>query len=265
MVNAGPTAPSTPFTVSIDNERLTVTSVAANVWTVTRGVGGTTATTHAAGANVITVPISEDIRSLPTGIALQDAGPTETTVGQNGAPTVLLGTYMNQNENALTNTKQTEEAPGVNTTTANQSTNTPIPLPGTAGGTTTTDTITLNDPYQQIRQDFYDPIQVRLDVGVDPSITSSITLSVKLVSPNGTTINLGSVSFAETNNGIRTIIFADYLPAAAPSGSSTTSRPRPSWPLWSMKPRTAAGSCKSPTATPATAATALWSPYRTGR
>ena len=50
-VNAGgPTAPTTPFTITIGAEELEVTATSGNVWTILRGQDGTGAAAHAAGA-----------------------------------------------------------------------------------------------------------------------------------------------------------------------------------------------------------------------
>lgn len=44
--------PAAPFTIQIDSEQMTVTAVAGNTFTVTRGVNGSTAATHSAAALV---------------------------------------------------------------------------------------------------------------------------------------------------------------------------------------------------------------------
>ena len=90
--------------------------------------------------------------------------------------------------------------------------------PHATGATVTfspTFTIIVTDAYQQVRQDFYDPIEVRVDIGVATTITSSVTLSdVKLVSPNGTSGRpwLGDFRARPTT-------------AFGPSSSPTTCRP----------------------------------------
>ncbi len=58
------TLPQVPFAISIDTERLTVTAVAGNSWTVVRGAGGTTAAAHAAGASVMSTPLPIDNNAL---------------------------------------------------------------------------------------------------------------------------------------------------------------------------------------------------------
>ena len=54
--------PSTaPFDIVIDNERMTVTALQTGTsWTVLRHVGGTTQTTHSAGAAVMSTPLPID-------------------------------------------------------------------------------------------------------------------------------------------------------------------------------------------------------------
>ena len=118
---------------------------------------------YAIGLNTAVTPdgalISDDIRSVPTGIATDNAGPTGTaTVSGTSGTAILLGTYMNQNAGALTDVTQVA---GVNMTTPISSTAS-VAIPN--GGASTPSTITVNDPYQQVRQDYYDPIEVRVDI-----------------------------------------------------------------------------------------------------
>lgn len=54
---AAPGIPSAPFDLVIGTERLRVTSISGNTWTVLRGVGGTTAAPHDGGAFVMSTPL----------------------------------------------------------------------------------------------------------------------------------------------------------------------------------------------------------------
>lgn len=54
------TLPQVPFAVAINSERLTVTAVSGNSWTVVRGAGGTTAAAHVGGASVMSTPLPID-------------------------------------------------------------------------------------------------------------------------------------------------------------------------------------------------------------
>ncbi len=153
--------------------------------------------------------VSDRIRSIPTGNAANQsptgvlrAGPSVIIGTAPNQHTVLLGTNMNQDQGAITNVTHVQ---GVNTITPIQSTDTPKAVPN--GGATTTDVIAVNDPYQQITQDFFDPIEIKVDV----ALASSQTLTLSLVSPDGTTITLGTKTFSPTN-GVATVIFADYNP-----------------------------------------------------
>lgn len=55
-VTVAPTIPL-PFPIVVDTERMLVTSISTNNWTVQRGQGGTTAAPHAAGAPVMSTPL----------------------------------------------------------------------------------------------------------------------------------------------------------------------------------------------------------------
>lgn len=78
--NVGTTtgAPGTPFVVSVDQntaseELMLVTNVSGLQYTVTRGVGGTSAVTHANGASVVHVMYAQDLTDASAHIGAFDA------------------------------------------------------------------------------------------------------------------------------------------------------------------------------------------------
>ena len=56
------TPPATPFPIYIDQERMTVTSIDGNSWTVARGSASTTSVGHNPGAYVLSTPLPVDTR-----------------------------------------------------------------------------------------------------------------------------------------------------------------------------------------------------------
>ena len=155
--------------------------------------------------------ISDDIRTVsPTGIAdvqspggFTRSGPsgTATVNGTSGVP-ILLGTYMNQNGSANTDVTQVQGHNTVNSNGTFVSADTP------QTGTSVTSNITVANPYQQITQNFYDPIEVQADVALN--FTEFLTAT--LISPDGTTVSFGPAVFTPGNDGIATVIFADFNP-----------------------------------------------------
>jgi hypothetical protein len=86
VANAGDFIPATvPFTVIVDSEQMTVTNISGSTLTVTRGVNGTTAATHTAGAAV------KVVISGSNGIQFVEDGPTQYVAvwAMNLAPTYM--------------------------------------------------------------------------------------------------------------------------------------------------------------------------------
>jgi hypothetical protein len=72
VVSVTGTPPSGSFPIVIGTERLTVTGTAGSTWTVTRGVGGTTAVTHAANSPVMSTPFPLDGSAIQMPMCLKD-------------------------------------------------------------------------------------------------------------------------------------------------------------------------------------------------
>ena len=66
------TPPSGSFPIVIGTERLTVTGIAGNTWTVTRGQGGTTPVTHDPNSPVMSTPFPLDGSAIQMPMCLKD-------------------------------------------------------------------------------------------------------------------------------------------------------------------------------------------------
>ena len=151
--------------------------------------------------------VSDRIRSVPTGLAEQHTGPTgTTTVSGTPSTTVLLGTDVNQDQSQILDVAQVKGANEL--TSAGTFTSTTSPTV-TAGGATTTSNVLDPGLYQQITQDYYDPIQVEVNLALASNTAEDLT--VVLMSPDGTKISFGSAAFAPTND-LATVVFADFNP-----------------------------------------------------
>jgi hypothetical protein len=60
LMVAGGSPPATPFPIVIGTERMNVTTVIGNQWTVTRGAGGTTAAAHLSNSQLMSTPLPID-------------------------------------------------------------------------------------------------------------------------------------------------------------------------------------------------------------
>src|SRR5262249_7520742 len=86
-----PTAaiPTPPFAIIINHERMTVTGVAGNTWTVVRGVGTALASNppDADGAFVMSTPLPLDAGGLQMQVCIAEEGFTIVPPGSNDCPT----------------------------------------------------------------------------------------------------------------------------------------------------------------------------------
>ena len=157
-VNAGgPTAPTTPFTITIGTEEIEVTSVnsTTNVWTIMRGQDGTTAAAHNGGASVTNngdnavlggglLP-NLDVTSLQlmTGDVNASTGLPESSTGYNmlEAGTYGQGVYAIRLDNSAVQQFPTvvAQAPQVASI---------APVTSNGGATLTGITVTFNEPIE---------------------------------------------------------------------------------------------------------------------
>jgi hypothetical protein len=91
-----PPLPTPPFPIVIDNERMTVTNVAGTLWTVDRGVGGTTAATHSTvypdlttAKNVMSTPLPLDGSSIQMRMCIASEAWETVAPGANDCPTAV--------------------------------------------------------------------------------------------------------------------------------------------------------------------------------
>jgi hypothetical protein len=96
-------APGTPFVISVDQntaseELMLVTNVSGNTYTVTRAVGGTSATTHNVNAPVVHVMYAQDLTDASAHIGAYDGvhgvAPGSLVVGTNDTQTLFNKTLQ---------------------------------------------------------------------------------------------------------------------------------------------------------------------------
>ena len=124
VVAGGPTAPTSPFTITIDGEQMLVTAVSGNTWTVTRGYNGTKAALHLAAANVTnntlwtvaesTWTLNGALTASQTMLTVSGGGPTPP----NGPFYIVVGSEEMEVTNVNAATNQWTVVRGVGGTTA---------------------------------------------------------------------------------------------------------------------------------------------------
>lgn len=129
-------APGTPFVISVDQntaseELMLVTNISGNQFTVTRGVGGTAATSHSNGASVVHVMYAQDLTDASAHIGAYDA------VHGLSSGSLVVGTTDTQ-----TLTNKTLTSPVINTPTVSTPT---ITGTSTTGPITSSGVMTATD------------------------------------------------------------------------------------------------------------------------